>query len=139
MIDEIVENFALLDDWEDRYRYVIELGDMLEPYSQTSRDDNHKVKGCVSQVWLDSRYREEKLVFCADSDAHIVRGLLFILLAFYNDKKPADILALNAEMFLTQLGLDEHLTPQRANGVRAVIETIRSTAYEILKNNSLNK
>jgi len=132
VLDEIVENFSLLEDWEDRYRYIIELGGMLEPYPETKRDDAHKVQGCVSQVWLISKPYEktEKLIFQADSDAHIVRGLLFIILEFYNNKKPKDILALDADAFLSSLGLNEHLTPQRANGVRAVIERIRHTATQ---------
>jgi len=128
MIDEIVENFSLLDDWEDRYRYVIELGDMLAPYPQDKRDEAHKVQGCVSQVWLASSHNEGILTFLADSDAHIVRGLLFILLELYHGLKPADILAVEVDKFLTALGLDAHLTPQRANGVRAVIERIRAIA-----------
>jgi len=135
VLDEIVENFSLLEDWEDRYRYIIELGGMLEPYPETKRDDVHKVQGCVSQVWLTRKHSEqtEKLIFQADSDAHIVRGLLFIILEFYNDKNPKDILALDADAFLSSLGLNEHLTPQRANGVRAVIEHIRHTAINFKK------
>jgi len=138
MIDEIIENFSLLDEWEDRYRYVIELGEILAPYPEEKRDDRHKVQGCVSQVWVTSQIEQETglLSFFADSDAHIVRGLLFILLAFYNNNKAETILTLDAEHFLTQLGLDAHLTPQRANGVRAVIEHIRGTASKLLKNNS---
>jgi len=132
VIDEIIENFSLLEDWEDRYRYVIELGSLLEPYPKEKRDEFHKVQGCVSQVWLEyTRQKEtDTLTFLADSDAHIVRGLLTIILSLYNHKKPVDILALDADSFLASLGLNEHLTPQRANGVRAVIERIRHVASE---------
>jgi len=132
MIDEIVENFSLLEDWEDRYRYVIELGETLEPYPEAQRDEAHKVSGCVSQVWLDAHQTQGVLTFHADSDAHIVRGLLAITLALYNGKKAADILAIDADGFLIKLGLDSHITPQRANGVKAVIERIRNISHGYL-------
>jgi len=128
MIEEIIENFSLLENWEDRYRYVIELGDMLAPYPNEMRDEAHKVQGCVSQIWLTSHEKQGKLTFIADSDAHIVRGLLAIVLTFYNDKSPDDILTLDCDQFLKQLGLDSHITPQRADGVRAVITHIRAIA-----------
>jgi len=136
VIEEIIENFSLIEDWEDRYRYIIELGNMLEPYPEEKRDEAHKVRGCASQVWLSTHDDEGILTFLADSDAHIVRGLLFILLEFYRGKRPAQILTLDANAFLTQLGLDEHLSLQRANGIRAVIERICKSACDILKNNS---
>jgi len=133
MIEEIIENFSLLEDWEDRYRYVIELGDTLEPYPQALRDEAHKVQGCVSQVWLShQRAPTGHLRFIVDSDAHIVRGLLAILLALYHDKQPADILTLDANAVLTKLGLDAHITPQRANGIRAVIDRVRHHAQACL-------
>jgi len=130
-IDEIVENFSLLDDWETRYHYVIELGDRLPPYPEEARDGAHKVPGCVSQVWLLTRCGQGEnphLDFLADSDSHIVRGLLSIVLALLSAKRAGDILQMDTEGFFKQLGLDEHLTPQRSNGLRAVIARIRAEA-----------
>jgi len=134
-IEEIIENFSLLDDWETRYSYVIELGGALEPYPQEARDAAHKVPGCVSQVWLLTKQDEQKdprLEFLADSDSHIVRGLLYIMLALFSGQKASDILATDIEVFLTKLGLDEHLTPQRSNGLRSVIARIYAEARSAL-------
>ncbi|MDD9333548.1 MAG: SufE family protein, partial [Bartonella sp.] len=116
-IDDIIENFSQLDDWEDRYRYVIELGYALPPFPESARNDTNKVHGCVSQVWLfSSRDNSENpiLTFQGDSDAHIVRGLIYILLAFYSGKKASEIRVANAEELLAKLGLNENLTPQRS-------------------------
>lgn len=106
-IDEIVENFSLLDDWESRYSYVIELGAGLAPYPQEARDATHKVPGCVSQVWLLTKgdgQKDPRLEFLADSDSHIVRGLLYIMLALFSGQKASDIVATDIESFLTKLG-----------------------------------
>jgi len=134
-IEEIVENFSLLDDWEARYSYVIELGAALDPYPQEARDAAHKVPGCVSQVWLLTKRKGQEnpqLEFLADSDSHIVRGLLYIMLALFSCQKARDILATDVEAFLTKLGLDEHLTPQRSNGLRSVIARIYAQAQSAL-------
>ncbi len=134
-IDTIHEDFALLDDWEERYRYVIELGGDLPPYPEDARDDAHKVQGCVSQVWLLSQREDGDdpvLTFAGDSDAHIVRGLVAIMLALYSGRHASEILEIDAEDTLRTLGLDEHLTPQRANGLRAMIKRIRSEAEKAL-------
>ena len=130
-IDTIRDDFAFLDDWEDRYRYVIELGGELPAYPEEFRDDAHKVRGCVSQVWLHTMRDagdNPQLTFLGDSDAHIVRGLVAIMLALYSGRKASEILAIDAEETLRALGLDEHLTPQRANGLRAMIARIRREA-----------
>jgi cysteine desulfuration protein SufE len=138
-IDEIVDNFTLLEDWDDRYRYLIELGRTLEPLPEADRVDANKVQGCASQVWFTSSIapdgaRGPILTFHGDSDAHIVRGLIAVLFALYSDKSARDILKLDALALFERLGLREHLTPQRSNGFRAMVERIRSTANAALAN-----
>jgi cysteine desulfuration protein SufE len=137
-IDEIVDNFSVLDEWDDRYRYLIELGRELTPLAPTAHNDINKVQGCTSQVWLDTEVRPNGasgplLVFAGDSDAHIVRGLIAILLAMYSGRSARDILAADAVALFEKLGLREHLTPQRSNGFRAMVERIRSDANRALK------
>jgi cysteine desulfuration protein SufE len=132
-IDEIIDNFALLEDWDDRYRYVIELGRTLAPISEAARTEANKVQGCASQVWLVTSVRPDGaagpvLTFAADSDAHIVRGLIAILFALYSGKSARDILAIDALGLFDRLGLREHLTPQRSNGLRSMVERIRADA-----------
>ena len=134
-IDTIREDFSFLDDWEDRYRYIIELGSGLAPYPESVRDDVHKVPGCVSQVWLHTIRDEGSdpvITFLGDSDAHIVRGLVAIVLALFSGRKASEILAVDAEATLRELGLDEHLTPQRANGLRSMVQRIRREAEAAL-------
>jgi cysteine desulfuration protein SufE len=136
-IDEITENFALLDEWDDRYRYVIELGRMLAPLPDEARIDTNKVQGCASQVWLWTRVgrdgkNEPVLTFVGDSDAHIVRGLIAILLALYSGKPARDIVSSDALALFDRIGLREHLTPQRSNGLRSMVERIRSDARAAL-------
>jgi cysteine desulfuration protein SufE len=131
-IDEILENFSLLDDWEDRYRYVIELGRELEPLPEAERTAENKVRGCASQVWLsttvDDQQQPPRLSFRGDSDAHIVRGLVAIVLALFNEKTPRQILDTDAEAVFSQIGLREHLTTQRSNGLRALVDRIKLDA-----------
>ncbi|MFY9952750.1 SufE family protein [Bradyrhizobium sp.] len=136
-IDEIRENFALLDDWDDRYRYVIELGRMLEPMSEAEHSAANKVQGCASQVWLSKRIdrnngNEPVLNYLGDSDAHIVRGLIAILLTLYSGHTPQQILSTDAIALLDEFGFREHLTPQRSNGLRSMVERIRSDARQVL-------
>jgi len=136
-IDDIIDNFSLLDDWDDRYRYLIELGRELPPLAETAHNDANKVQGCASQVWLDTKVRPNGaggpvLTFVGDSDAHIVRGLIAILFAIYSGKAAKDILATDAVALFEQLGLREHLTPQRSNGFRSMVERIRSDARSAL-------
>jgi cysteine desulfuration protein SufE len=136
-IDEIRDNFALLDDWDDRYRYVIELGRTLDPMPETEHSAANKVQGCVSQVWLSkhidrSEADRPKLKYLGDSDAHIVRGLIAILLTLYSGHTPQQILAADATQVFDEFGFREHLTPQRSNGLRSMVERIRSDAREML-------
>ncbi len=135
-IDEIRDNFALLDDWDDRYRYVIELGRTLDPMPEAEHCAANKVQGCVSQVWLskqiDRSGGEPSLNYLGDSDAHIVRGLVAILLTLYSGRTPQQILASDALAIFDEFGFREHLTPQRSNGLRAMVERIRSDAREAL-------
>lgn len=136
-IDEIRDNFELLEEWDDRYRYVIELGRTLEPMSEAEHSAANKVQGCASQVWLSlktSRGPDSApvLTYVGDSDAHIVRGLIAILLTLYSGRKPQDILDTDAITVFDELGFREHLTPQRSNGLRAMVERIRRDAREAL-------
>jgi cysteine desulfuration protein SufE len=135
-IDEIIDNFSLLDEWDDRYRYLIELGRTLAPLPEAARSDANKVQGCASQVWLDTRVAGDAdgpvLTFLGDSDAHIVRGLIAILLALYSGKPARAILARDALAVFDQLGLRDHLTPQRSNGLRAMVERMRAEAHGAL-------
>jgi cysteine desulfuration protein SufE len=132
-IDEIVENFALLEEWDDRYRYVIELGRTLAPLPENEHIDANKVQGCASQVWLVTHVKPDGaagpvLTFDGDSDAHIVRGLIAILFALYSGKRARDIIATDALALFDRIGLRENLTPQRSNGLRAMVERIRAEA-----------
>ncbi|KQT54263.1 cysteine desufuration protein SufE [Aureimonas sp. Leaf454] len=130
-IDDIKADFELLDDWEDRYRYLIELGRQLPPMPDGSQTDASKVPGCVSQVWLSSEMEANeppRIVFHGDSDAHIVKGLVAITLALYSGRTPDEILRTDAEATFAELGLREHLTPQRSNGLRSMVKRIRSDA-----------
>ena len=135
-INEIRDNFALLDDWDDRYRYVIELGRTLDPMPEAEHSAANKVQGCVSHVWLskqiDRSGGEPSLNYLGDSDAHIVRGLVAILLTLYSGRTPQQILASDALAIFDEFGFREHLTPQRSNGLRAMVERIRSDAREAL-------
>ncbi|HEX7075843.1 MAG TPA: SufE family protein [Hyphomicrobiaceae bacterium] len=134
-IADIRSDFALLDEWEDRYRYVIELGRSLPPLDESARTDANKVRGCTSQVWLITEVvppadgtGQPRLRFQGDSDAHIVRGLVAILFSIYQNKTPEEILAIDARGILAELGLQEHLTPQRSNGFASMVERIRADA-----------
>jgi len=136
-IEEIIDNFALLDDWDDRYRYVIELGRSLDPLPDQARSDANKVQGCASQVWLDTRIEPNGqagpvLTFRGDSDAHIVRGLIAILFALYSGKPAREILDTDAIAVFERLALREHLTPQRSNGFRSMVERIKADARSAL-------
>ena len=134
-LSEICADFALLDEWEDRYRYVIELGRTLKPLPDKLRTDANKVRGCASQVWLATKVKRQdggspQLNFEADSDAHIVRGLIAILFAIYDGKSSDEILAIDPEPIFAELGLKDHLTRQRSNGLASMVARIRSDATE---------
>jgi cysteine desulfuration protein SufE len=139
-IDEIRDNFALLEEWDDRYRYVIELGRMLEPMTEELHSSENKVQGCVSQVWLSKQIErggeQPVLKYLGDSDAHIVRGLIAILLTIYSGKTPQEILATDAPAVFDEFGFRDHLTPQRSNGLRAMVDRIRSDARTMLAETS---
>ena len=130
-IDELVENFELLDDWEDKYRYIIELGEILPVLDEKYKTDEWKVLGCQSQVWLLPTKEGDKLYFTGDSDAMIVKGLVAIVLAIYSNSTPTEIKNIAVEDFFAKLGLQEHLSPSRRNGLIAMTEKIRYYA-EIL-------
>lgn len=128
--DDIRDDFAFLDDWDDRYKYIIDLGRALAPYPEDKRDEAHKVRGCASQVWLNVEADGDALVFVGDSDAHIVKGLIALLLALYSGKTPSDILALDPKEALAAFDLQDHLTPQRSNGLASMIQRIRAIAED---------
>jgi cysteine desulfuration protein SufE len=135
-IDEIIGNFELLDEWEDRYRYLIELGRTLAPLPEEAHSEANKVRGCASQVWLETSIARggdgPVLNFRGDSDAHIVRGLVALVLALYSGRGARDIVATDAMPLFSRLGLAQHLTPQRANGLRAMVERIKAEARAAL-------
>ncbi|MFN3581392.1 MAG: SufE family protein [Pseudomonas sp.] len=128
--DDIVETLAFFDSWEDRYKYIIDLGRELPPLDESQRTDEHIVRGCQSQVWLVSEEREGHLYFAADSDAFIVKGLLAVVLAAYNGKTPAQIQSFDIEAYFEQLNLIKHLSVTRGNGLRAMVKRIQDTAAQ---------
>lgn len=131
-LQDIRDDFALLDDWEDRFRYVIELGKALPALPEDARTDANKVRGCASQVWLATHVARDggtaRLTFEGDSDAHLVRGLIAILFAIYDGRTAPEILSTDAHRVFAELGLAEHLTPQRSNGFASMVERIRRDA-----------
>ena len=131
-VQEIVDNFEMLDEWDDRYRYLIELGRTLEPMPAEAHNEANRVRGCASQVWLEVRREisdgKPRLCYKGDSDAHIVRGLVALTLALYSGQTPQTILARDAQGLFDELGLGSHLTPQRSNGMRAMVDRIKADA-----------
>lgn len=129
-IQNLLDDFAFLTDWEDRYMHVIDMGKQLTGIIPELKTDATKVKGCVSQVWLVTHYDEtdNSMTFEGDSDAHIVKGLVAIVLEIYSGRTAHEILNLDAEPILAGLGLAEHLSPQRSNGLRAMIGRIMAEA-----------
>lgn len=134
-IEEIIDNFSVLDEWEDRYRYLIELGRGLEPLADSERTPATKVRGCASQVWLVSEAEGQGanavLKFRGDSDAHIVRGLIAVVFALYSGKKAREILGTDEKAVFAQLGLNSHLTPQRSNGLASMVARIKADASSV--------
>lgn len=132
-LSQIREDLAFLDDWEDRYRYIIDLGKTLDPLSEAEHAEENKVRGCASQVWLVDRLEQEgdappRLYYRGDSDAHIVKGLVALALALFSGKTPDAILATDAQAFFAEIGLKEHLTQQRSNGLASMVATIKADA-----------
>lgn len=134
--DEILANFEFIDDWEERYRYIIELGKLMPQLPDDAYCDANKVQGCASQVWLETKVDPADgtpvLNLRGDSDAHIVRGLVALLIALYSGRKAGEILEVDAAEIFDSLGLSEHLTPQRSNGVRAMVQRIQRDAKSAL-------
>ena len=126
--DDIVDTLSFFDNWEDRYKYIIDLGKELPPLNDESRNETNLVRGCQSQVWLVSEARDGKLFFEADSDAFIVKGLLAIVLAAYNGKTPEQVTAFDVEGYFSALNLLKHLSVTRGNGLRAMVKRIQDTA-----------
>lgn len=130
-IDTLVDEFDFLGDWEERYRYLIEMGRALEPLSAQEHGDANKVQGCVSQVWLVlGTDADGRLTIRGDSDAHIVKGLVALLIRLYAGRPPAEAAAIDAREVLSRIGLGEHLSPQRSNGLAAMVARIRAVAQK---------
>ena len=130
-LDQILEDFAYLDEWEDRYRYVIELGKALPDLPDSDKTADNKVRGCASQVWMVSEPgpgADPVITIRGDSDAHIVRGLVAIVLAIYSGKRASEIASLDALEIFRSIGMIEHLSAQRANGLRSMVNRIQSEA-----------
>lgn len=126
--DDIIDALSFFDNWEDRYKYIIDLGRELPPLDEACRTDEHLVRGCQSQVWLVSREEGGKLFFDADSDAFIVKGLLAVVLAAYNGKTPEEVRRFDIESYFQELNLLKHLSATRGNGLRAMVKRIQDTA-----------
>ena len=136
-LDDIIDSFEFLDDWDDRYRYLIELGRSLDPLPEEAHNDANKVRGCASQVWLQTSIARNAegvpvLNFLGDSDAHIVRGLVALTLAFFSGHTAKDIVDADALALFRRLGFEQHLTPQRSNGLRSMVERIKRDATAAL-------
>ena len=127
-IDDLVDEFDFLGDWEERYRYLIELGQGLAPLPDHERTDETKVKGCVSQVWVVLDDEDGKIILRGDSDAHIVKGLVALMARLYSHRTPAEALTIDPKDVLSRIGLSEHLSPQRSNGLASMIATVRREA-----------
>jgi cysteine desulfuration protein SufE len=129
---ELIDDFALFDDWMDRYQYIIDLGRSLPEFAEAARTDENKIRGCQSQVWFTAATRDGRLHFEATSDAAIVSGLIAILLRVYSDRKPQDILDTPPD-FISALGFEQHLSPTRSNGLHAMLRAIRRFASEAVE------
>jgi len=135
-VEEIIENFQFLDDWDDRYKYLIELGSALPDFPEEKQTAENKVQGCVSQVWVTVDKSDDEdpiMIFQGSSDAHIVSGLVAITLAIFSDKKASEILETDEHATFNAIDLSEHITPQRSNGLRALVERIKLHAKEALQ------
>ncbi|MBS52813.1 MAG: Fe-S cluster assembly protein SufE [Oceanospirillaceae bacterium] len=128
--EDILDTLGFFDDWEERYKYIIDLGKQLPAMDDSKKTEDYLLRGCQSQVWIDNEVRDGKILLEADSDAHIVRGLLGVVLAAYNHKTPADIIAFDIDGYFTQIDLIKHLSPTRGNGLRAMVERIKNIAAE---------
>lgn len=129
---EILDDLAFFDDWEERYKYIIDLGKDLPAMDESLRTSRRLVKGCQSNVWLDVQSEGDILCFTVDSDAHIVRGLLALVLAAYNNRTAAQINAFDIDVYFRELDLERHLSPTRGNGLRAIVAKIQAIAKAVL-------
>lgn len=129
--EEIVDTLGFFDSWEDRYRYIIDLGKQLPEMDESKKTDDRIVKGCQSQVWIDHWLEDNKIMLNVDSDAHIVRGLLAVVMSAYNGKTASEVLEFNIEGFFEELDLIKHLSPTRGNGLRSMVQKIRELAVSI--------
>ncbi|OUS40336.1 Fe-S cluster assembly protein SufE [Oleispira antarctica] len=129
--EEILDTLGFFDDWEERYKYIIDLGKQLPAIDDSKKTEVYLLRGCQSQVWIDSKVSGGKLFFEVDSDAHIVRGLLAVVLSAYNNKTPSEILAFDIDGFFAQVDLVKHLSPTRGNGLTAMVKRIQNTAEQL--------
>lgn len=129
--EEILDTLGFFDDWEERYKYIIDLGKQLPAIDDSKKTEVYLLRGCQSQVWIDSQQVDGKLFFEVDSDAHIVRGLLAVVLSAYNNKTAAEILAFDIDNFFAQVDLVKHLSPTRGNGLTAMVKKIQHTAEQL--------
>lgn len=129
--EEILDTLGFFDDWEERYKYIIDLGKQLPSIAEEKKIETFLLRGCQSQVWIDSTVSDGKLFFEVDSDAHIVRGLLAVVLSAYNNKTPAEVLAFDIDGFFAQVDLVKHLSPTRGNGLTAMVKRIQQTATQL--------
>jgi cysteine desulfuration protein SufE len=129
--EEILDTLGFFDDWEERYKYIIDLGKQLPAIDDSKKTEVYLLRGCQSQVWIDSQQIDGKLFFEVDSDAHIVRGLLAVVLSAYNNKTPAEVLAFDIDNFFAQVDLVKHLSPTRGNGLTAMVKRIQQTAEQL--------
>lgn len=132
--EEVLDTLSFFDDWEERYKYIIDLGKQLPAIDDSKKTEEFLLRGCQSQVWIDSKFHEGKLFFEVDSDAHIVRGLLAIVLSAYNNKTPSEILSFDIDNFFAQVDLVKHLSPTRGNGLTAMVKKIQQKAEQLKTN-----
>ncbi len=125
-IDDVIETFDFLEDWEDRYKYIIELGRALPPFDEKYMTEENRVHGCTSRVWLIHELVDGKVIFKGESDAHIVRGLVSLILMIFSGKTPTEIISTDARETLDKLGLEKHLSPMRTNGLFSMVAKIKS-------------
>ncbi|MEM7071442.1 MAG: SufE family protein [Pseudomonadota bacterium] len=132
-LDNLIDEFSFLETWEERYSYIIEMGNEIEPYPPDKQDNAHKIEGCISQVWYMSYQNEDgSLHMVADSDAFIVKGLIAILFRLYNDRMPHEITNFDHEVFFKRLGLEGYLSPNRRNGFVSIFQRIKQDGESML-------
>lgn len=126
--EDIIADLSFFEDWEDRYKYIIDLGRAMPPMDPALQTPERLVKGCQSNVWIDVEQRDGRLYFTVDSDAHIVRGLLVLVMAAYQERTPAEILDFDIDRYFAELDLERHLSPTRGNGLRAMVARVTAIA-----------